>query len=117
MTGSKNDWNLKISVWVYHNGEKVLGPGRVELLGHIQRHRSISAAAKQMSMSYRRAWSLVRSMNEAAGEQLVELAAGGSGGGGATVTERGKEALALYQKLIKQLNRTAFRVAGLSTVA
>jgi molybdate transport repressor ModE-like protein len=56
-------------------------------------------------------------MNEAAGEQLVELAAGESGGGGATVTERGKEALALYQNLIKQLNRTAFRVAGLSTVA
>ena len=79
MLGDKPGWGLKVRVWVEHDGRKVLGPGRVELLGHIDRHRSISAAAKQMNMSYRRAWSLVRDMNEAAGEPLVEATTGGPG--------------------------------------
>src|SRR5262245_20914835 len=96
MLSDKSGWGLKVRVWVERNGRKVLGPGRVELLGHIERHRSISAAARQMNMSYRRAWSLVRDMNEAAGEPLVEVTTGGAGGGGAALTARGKEALDHY---------------------
>ena len=65
-------WTFKVRVWIERGGEKVLGPGRIELLGHIDRLHSISAAAKQMKMSYRRAWSLVKSINDAAGEALVE---------------------------------------------
>ena len=112
MLGNKPGWGLKVRVWVERNGRKVLGPGRVELLGHIDRQRSISAAAKQMKMSYRRAWSLVRDMNEAAGETLVELTTGGSGGGGANLTARGKEAIALYQRIVQQLVRSASEVSG-----
>ena len=59
MVGNKSRWGLKVRVWVERDGRKVLGPGRVELLGHIDRLRSITAAAKQMGMSYRRAWELV----------------------------------------------------------
>jgi molybdate transport system regulatory protein len=105
-------WKLKIRVWVHHGGEKVLGPGRIELLGHIDRLKSISAAAREMDMSYRRAWGLVRSMNEAAGEPLVTVATGGSGGGGAALSARGREALGLYQKLARQLERTAAKTVG-----
>ena len=77
-------WGLRIRVWVERDGEKILGPGRVELLELIDRHRSIAAAAKQMKMSYRRAWQLVQAVNAAAGEPYVEATAGGAGGGGAT---------------------------------
>src|SRR5260221_13111035 len=100
MLGGKPGWKLKIRVWVEHNGVKVLGPGRIELLGHIDRRRSISAAAKQMRMSYRRAWSLVRDMNESASEPLVEVTTGGPGGGGATLTPRGKQAISQYRKVV-----------------
>ena len=55
-------------LWVERAGRSLLGPGRVELLERIDRERSISAAARGMKMSYRRAWLLVRGMNEAAGE-------------------------------------------------
>jgi molybdate transport system regulatory protein len=106
MLGDKTDWGLKVRVWVERRGKKVLGPGRVELLGHIDRHHSISAAAKQMNMSYRRAWGLVRAMNEAAGEPLVEVTTGGAGGGGASLTARGREAIALYQRLIERFTQT-----------
>jgi molybdate transport system regulatory protein len=107
MLGDKPGWGLKVRVWVERDGTKVLGPGRVELLRHIEAHHSISAAAKQMNMSYRRAWTLVRDMNTAAGELLVEVTTGGAGGGGATLTTRGREAVALYQRLVERITRAA----------
>src|SRR5262245_41964988 len=110
MLGDKPGWSLKVRVWVERDGRKVLGPGRVELLGHIDRHHSISAAAKQMNMSYRRAWGLVRDMNEAAGEALVELTTGGSGGGGAILTSRGREAIALYRRIVDRFAEVAAEV-------
>jgi molybdate transport system regulatory protein len=102
----KSQWGLKVRVWVERDGRKVLGPGRVELLEHIDRHRSIAAAAKQMKMSYRRAWELVRDMNEAAGVPLVEANPGGSGGGGATVTAHGRAAIGLYRSLMNRFAAT-----------
>lgn len=107
MLGDKPGWGLKVRVWVERDGVRVLGPGRVELLQLIDRHKSISAAARRMDMSYRRAWSLVRDMNAAAGEPLVEVTTGGPGGGGAALTPRGKEAVALYQRLVERLDRAA----------
>lgn len=107
MPKHKMQWSLKVRFWVEGDGVKVLGPGRVELLGHIDRKRSISAAAKQMGMSYRRAWSLVTAMNESADAPLVELAAGGAGGGGATLTSRGKDAIALYRRIGARFARVA----------
>lgn len=100
-------WSLKVRVWVERDGRKVLGPGRVELLEQIDRLRSLSAAARAMSMSYRRAWELVRDTNAAAGVPLVALSAGGAGGGGAVVTSQGYEAIKLYRSLVARFARTA----------
>lgn len=100
-------WGVKVRVWVERDGRKVLGPGRVELLEHIARLRSISAAAKAMGMSYRRAWELVRDTNEAAGRPLVAVAAGGAGGGGAAVTPHGHAAVRRYRALVARLVRSA----------
>lgn len=107
MAGNTSGWGLKVRVWVERDGEKVLGPGRVDLLERIDRLRSISAAAKEMGMSYRRAWELVRAMNDAAGVPLVEASAGGTGGGGATVTPHGHRAVRLYRDLVARFARTA----------
>ena len=76
MFDGNSGWRLRIRVWVECEGVKILGPGRVELLKLIDRHRSISAAAKQMKMSYRRAWRLVQAVNAAAGEPAVEATSG-----------------------------------------
>ena len=103
-------WGLKVRVWVERDGRKVLGPGRAELLGHIDRLQSISAAAKEMKMSYRRAWELVQDMNEAAGVPLVEASTGGSGGGGALITANGREAIRLYHELVSRFSETATRL-------
>lgn len=76
-----------------------IGPGKAELLRLIEETGSISAAAREMGMSYRRAWTLVETMNGAFREPLVEAATGGRGGGGARVTDFGREALAKYQAM------------------
>lgn len=76
-----------------------IGPGKAELLGLIDRTGSISAAAREMGMSYRRAWTLVETMNTAFREPLVAAATGGKGGGGASVTSFGHEALKRYRAM------------------
>lgn len=111
MSGERTGWGLKVRVWVERDGVKVLGPGRVELLEHINRLRSISAAAREMGMSYRRAWELVQSMNDAAGTPLVTAAPGGARGGGAVVTEHGLRAIALYRDLVARFAQTTAAVS------
>jgi molybdate transport system regulatory protein len=76
-----------------------MGPGKAELLLHIRESGSISAAARQMGMSYRRAWLLVDTMNQCFSSPLVATATGGSGGGGAGITPLGEQVLALYQRI------------------
>ena len=76
-----------------------IGPGKAELLGLIEEHGSISAAAREMGMSYRRAWTLVETMNRAFRAPVVEAATGGRGGGGAQVTDFGREALRRYRAM------------------
>lgn len=76
-----------------------IGPGKAELLDLIDRTGSISAAAREMGMSYRRAWTLVETMNTAFREPLVAAATGGKGGGGASVTSFGHEALKRYRAM------------------
>lgn len=97
------DWSVGLRLWLEHRGKAMLGRGRADLLAAIDRTRSISAAARSMQMSYRHAWLMVQAMNRAAGTPLVESAVGGVKGGGAVVTERGKEALATFQLLFNDV--------------
>ena len=76
-----------------------IGPGKAELLERIIDTGSISAASRQMGMSYRRAWLLVDTMNQCFSSPLIETAAGGSGGGGARITPLGERVLALYRQI------------------
>jgi molybdenum ABC transporter molybdate-binding protein len=100
-------WSVGLRIWVERAGQAILGEGRLELLEGIQRHRSISAAARQMGMSYRRAWTLVQDINAAAGEPLVIAATGGLQGGGAQLTPLGLWAVSVFRDLQRQLRGTA----------
>ncbi len=85
--------------------EIALGPGKADLLKAIHEHGSISAAARRMGMSYRRAWLLVDTMNRCFREPLVLSAAGGSQGGGASLTPHGEEVLSYYEKMQADVSR------------
>ena len=76
-----------------------LGPGKADLLEAIADTGSISAAARRMGMSYRRAWNLVDSMNREFTLPLVQAAAGGKRGGGTEITETGEQILKRYREI------------------
>lgn len=76
-----------------------IGPGKADLLDAIAASGSISAAAKRMGMSYRRAWLLVDTMNRCFRGPLVASARGGTGGGGAQLTPLGEMVLARYRDM------------------
>lgn len=74
-----------------------LGPGKADLLEAVDRCGSITAAAKDRGMSYRRAWNLIDEMNHAFREPVVGTASGGATGGGTRLTDLGREVLAIYR--------------------
>jgi molybdate transport system regulatory protein len=77
----------------------MLGPGKIDLLEAIARKGSISAAAREMDMSYRRAWLLVDALNHMFPSVLVTAAPGGSRGGGAKLTDYGRGVAAAYRRV------------------
>lgn len=77
----------------------MIGPGKAELLQRIAETGSISAAGRQMGMSYKRAWMLVETLNAMFRDPLVESTRGGPGGGGAVLTPAGAQVLALYREI------------------
>lgn len=83
----------------------VLGPGRVDLLEGIRQTGSISAAARAMGMSYRRAWLLVEALNLSFRTPLVESVAGGQRGGGARLTDAGERVVTLFRQMESDTRR------------
>src|SRR5262245_48267492 len=67
-----------------------VGPGKVGLLEAIQRCGSLSEAARQLGMSYRRAWLLLAELNRSFNQPLVTTSVGGTDGGGAVLTASGE---------------------------
>jgi len=76
-----------------------MGPGKAELIARIGEMGSISAAARAMGMSYRRAWQLVEALNRDFRETVVTTAIGGTRGGGARVTPFGERLLAAFRAM------------------
>ena len=79
--------------------EIVLGPGKIDLLEAIVRSGSISSAAREMGLSYRRAWMLVDTMNRYFQKPPVIRVTGGKGGGGAELSEMGRHIVSLYRNM------------------
>jgi molybdate transport system regulatory protein len=84
---------------VMRGKEIALGPGRVELLELIGETGSLRAAAIRMGVSYMRAWNLVKYSNKCFALPLVEANRGGKTGGGATLTEAGKQVVEMYRAM------------------
>src|SRR5215475_13070988 len=92
-----------------------IGPGKISLLETIRSTGSISAAARSLEMSYRRAWLLVEEINNGLHEPAVTAASGGRHGGGAVVTEVGERVIDLYHSIESQARSGAdheFRALG-----
>ncbi len=90
---------------------RAIGPGKIALLEAIRDTGSISAAARKLRMSYRRAWMLVDDLNRRLSSAVVEAAPGGRSGGGTTLSPTGHKLVALY----RDIERKALRHTSAAT--
>lgn len=93
---------LKLKAQIMVGEEIAFGPGKADLLDAIRSEGSISAGARRMGLSYRRAWMMVDAMNRLFAEPLVTTMPGARGG--ASVTPVGEEVLATYRSLQESLS-------------
>jgi len=105
-----------IKIRIAHGRLTAIGPGKADLLDAIHKSGSISAAARSMGMSYRRAWELVDAMNRCFQQPLVVTSPGGVHGGGAQVTEYGFHILRCYRDLVGKAHAAAaFEISEIYT--
>ncbi|MBO9135499.1 MULTISPECIES: winged helix-turn-helix domain-containing protein [Rhizobium] len=98
MTRHSND-TIDAILRIRFTGQDRLGRGKMELLEHIRRTGSISAAGRAMDMSYRRAWLLVSDLNRMFDVPSVESQRGGQKGGGAVLTPFGEALLERFRAM------------------
>jgi molybdate transport system regulatory protein len=99
MTSIQVNARIHLRTRLLYGDEIAMGPGKAALLESIAEKGSISAAAKHMTMSYRRAWLLVDTMNRCFASPLVISAAGGKQGGGAHLSTLGIDVLKDYRAM------------------
>lgn len=100
---------------------QAVGPGKIALLERIGQTGSLSQAARDLHMSYRRAWLLLASLNASFRERVAVSSRGGRGGGGVRLTVFGRQLIRVYRKFEMQTQTRAahtFRpIAGKARVA
>ena len=84
--------------------KRAFGPGVAELLDGVRRHGSLQGAAREMAMSYSKAWTILKTAERELGFPLLESAAGGRSGGGSRLTEAGESLLSRYRAYCKNVN-------------
>lgn len=89
-------------IWLESESERFFGPGPMELLERIAETGSISNAAKEMKMSYKKAWELINHLNTQTNVPVVVPHAGGEKGGGSTLTPEALELIKYYKALRKR---------------
>jgi molybdate transport system regulatory protein len=97
---------------IYRDDSIAIGPGKIALLEAIAETGSISAAGRQLGMSYRRAWMLIDEMNRALNSPAVSTASGGAHGGGSALTPVGEQIVRHYRAI-----ESTARVAAATDIA
>ena len=92
-------YKIKSRIWIESDEGILLGNGRIKLLKEIENTGSLSQAAKNLKMSYKKAWNLMDSVNKNAAQAVVQKSIGGKEGGGTTITEYGKSLIAKFEEL------------------
>jgi len=95
----------EMKIWFVENDNKIFGEGPYRLLKYVEQYGSLRKAATEMEMSYSKAWSLIKKIENELDIQLLDKSIGGHEGGGSKITE---EALALieeYEYILKRMRK------------
>jgi molybdate transport system regulatory protein len=114
---------VRLKIWLEsENGEQIIGDGRLAILRAIERTGSMSAAARELAMSYRALWGKVRALEKNLGVSLVQGSAGGASHGGAELTDEARRIVSAYDRfsatahtVVRSLGKTLLEeISGLS---
>ena len=94
--------SLKVRLRVDFDDLHAVGPGKIALLERMRDAGSLSQAARELDMSYRRAWQLLDSLNTSFNEPVIVTSVGGKGGGGSEITQLGLALIDTYRALEKE---------------
>lgn len=100
MKNSEHRIEIKLRIQIGKSSQ--FGPGKIFLMEMIRETGSISAAAKKIGMSYRKAWKLINDLNNLSLKKMVDTSIGGKGSGGTKLTETGIRFIELYRKMEKK---------------
>lgn len=103
-------YKVKFKVWLEKDDEIIMGLGREKLLKAIKKHGSISKAAKELGISYKKAWSYIKAMEERLGKKLVETKIGGSGGGGSKLTKEAEKLIKEFDKILETVEKALSKI-------
>lgn len=95
--------DIRLRHWVFVDEVKFFGPGRYELLERIAETGSIAQAAKEMGLSYKKAWAMVDALNTLGKGPYVVTQKGGTKGGGTVLTDTARNVMAAYKRLNDKL--------------
>ena len=99
--------SLKVKVRIDFDDAHAVGPGKIALLERMRDCGSLSQAARELDMSYRRAWQLLDSLNTSFNEPVIVTSIGGKGGGGSEITKLGLALIDTYRALEKEMTLRA----------
>ncbi len=94
-------YKIKSRIWIEADDNVLLGEGRVRLLKAIDKTGSLSKAAKSLQISYKKAWTLIDAVNKSSKKPVTVTSIGGKGGGGAVLTEYGKNLILAFEDINK----------------
>ncbi|WP_244196128.1 winged helix-turn-helix domain-containing protein [Paraburkholderia susongensis] len=97
---------VRFRMRIRHGDSVALGPGKVDLLEAVREYGSISAAARSLDMSYRRAWLLIDELNRSLKSPATHSEQGGQSGGGCTLTPVGETIIRLYREVEEEARRS-----------
>jgi molybdate transport system regulatory protein len=108
-----SDLKIKVKIWLDdENGDCIFGDGRLALIKAVEETGSLHAASAKLGMSYRKAWGLIRKIEQRTGLKILERQTGGIKGGGSSLTENMKEFVREYEKKRREIDRYAEMQSG-----
>jgi molybdate transport system regulatory protein len=104
-----SELRIRSKIWLEIDGQSFLGDGRYRMLAAVQRHGSISAAARDLGLSYRKVWARLQAMEKASPFPLLERRVGGKDGGATILTAEVLGLMKHYQAMREMVNAEADR--------
>lgn len=99
---------VRTKTWIENDRQELLfGKGKTEILELIEQEGSIAKAAAKIGMSYKKAWTHIKILQENIADELVVSQKGGGGSGGTTLTPKARDLVAKYRRLQEEIEAFA----------